>query len=1060
MSDYKIRPYNYTDTDAANLARMWNESDDQWPGTFTEGVPMTAERVRQWMARETGLAILVVEDPNRERIVGYGSLWDDPKQEKSCYVPLLNVHPDYQGKSLCRRMLTQMVDQASELHYRLMTIETWSANLKSVPLYKKVGFFWVPDTTVYMENYMPLIRQLAVARPYFERHDWYRTFQRELRQVEDDQQHGAMQVYRYHWAQGDDSLTVLIDRAAKTVTAIETEQLAVYAELDQPQPAYGLSYPIRWRVTNKQPQPVNVSILAGGGSGIHISHQSAFVLPGNQERVIEAHFDVSPEAKPGKKHQPAPCVESMLIVDGQMIKLGCGVRPRPAIDVSLAPQVPVSLPGRSQTVRVQLQNHLDRPLHGVVSLAPVEGLEANWEGLRHAFELDPEGYAALPLDWVCEQAGAVPLHFGTTFEVDGNEVQTSPRRFPCFGLAPGGIVADIGADDRGEVIVAENEFFRLRCQSEGGRCMIVNKVDQKTISDIREELGPPFRPSELREKPYQLSLERIPTGGFKAILRAQSSNFPGLTIAKEITLSASPLITLRYRLINQGGQTHTVQLNPRIELREGEKAHVTLPRAERLVRERAALFGNTHGDLPQKPAGMAERWLAWRVDDLTVGLMWDEQVEKHKWEWNRINFDRPAVTLKPGTTCELPPFYMYAGPGNWKHVRRTWARLSGTSPRPYPKPRHKLELGVEPTPILSVDDQAQATLRVDNLRQLPLQGQVKLLSPPGWQVRPTEIDFQALKYGQPLTVDLQMKAQEDKQGAFAGRVQLDSRRFDVSAPFTLIRLGDASSPVHIAPMVEGEMPLLVIDNGYSRWQIAPTYHGGIVSWHIGDSPVNHLLTAFPQPGGATLGWLKPWFGGIQPILPPLNEYNEGWPGKLHQAHFTAQPCERPDEQGFVWRGLRLSAQLENKRFKGLRAQVEYLTVGKSNVLKIIYQLVNQTAVYQPAKPGVMAYCQVDGRYDNGVLYGEGVQRKRTSRMTWVQSGAWGAVTNPATGRTLIGVTPTRPTSIELSDWGQDGGHLLAYQAARIPPHAQSSLMLYLALTDSLEAAKRYTALAG
>ena len=50
MSEYTIRPYDPADN--ASLAVMWNESDDQWPGTFTGGVPMTEESVRSgWIKK-------------------------------------------------------------------------------------------------------------------------------------------------------------------------------------------------------------------------------------------------------------------------------------------------------------------------------------------------------------------------------------------------------------------------------------------------------------------------------------------------------------------------------------------------------------------------------------------------------------------------------------------------------------------------------------------------------------------------------------------------------------------------------------------------------------------------------------------------------------------------------------------------------------------------------------------------------------------------------------------------------------------------------------------------
>ncbi|UCC63002.1 MAG: GNAT family N-acetyltransferase, partial [Anaerolineae bacterium] len=722
MSDFTIRPYAYTDEDAAKLAVMWNESDDQWPGTFTEGVPFTTERIRDWLDRETGLAILVVDDPARERIVGYGSLWEEHDKEKTCYVAVLNVHPAYQRKSLARRMLTQMVDQAVELGYHLMTIGTWPANLKSVPLYKKVGFFWVPDTTVFMENFIPLIRQLPAAQRYFQRHDWYTTFQRELLQVEDDQRNGAMKVYRYHWQEDGESLSVLIDREAKAVTGLETDDLAAYAELDEIQPAHGLPYPLRWRVTNKRDEPVNVSILASGDPDVQISQQSAFVLDGGQERMVEGRFRVSPDIKPVKKDWPAPGIKTLLVVGGDVIELRTGVRPRPAIQVGVEPTFPVLLPGQPATVHVQFHNHLDRPLGGVVSLAPEAGLSADWEGLRHDFSLDAQGYAGLPLNLTCDRAGSVPLRFSASFEVDGEQVRTRPERIPLFGLPPGGIVADIGeSGDQGQVIVVENEFFQLRCRSEGGRCVVWDRVNDRPASSIREELGPPFIPSELWFKPYDLSLERG-DGWVKAILHARSNNFPGLAFTKEIRLSASPLITLHYRLVNEGAQAHTVQLNPRIWLGDREKARLTLPRAERLVHESAALFSSTHGDVPEKPAGISERWLAWRVWGFTLGLIWGADVEEHKWDWSAVAFNRPSFILEPGTATETPPFYLYAGPGDWADVRRAWGRLSGTSPlamgaqRVPPRARRKLELGFDPSPVISLSDQVEVALRVDNVQ--------------------------------------------------------------------------------------------------------------------------------------------------------------------------------------------------------------------------------------------------------------------------------------------------------------------------------------------------------
>ena len=125
--------------------------------------------------------------------------------------------------------------------------------------------------------------------------------------------------------------------------------------------------------------------------------------------------------------------------------------------------------------------------------------------------------------------------------------------------------------------------------------------------------------------------------------------------------------------------------------------------------------------------------------------------------------------------------------------------------------------------------------------------------------------------------------------------------------------------------------------------------------------VNHLMTAFPDDG--ELGWLKPWFGGIWPTLMPAGDDDRGWPGKLHEETFAAASFDATDVRGIPWRGVQLAASLTREGFEGLRAEIAYLTVGASNVLKIIYRLVNETSAHRRAVPGLLAFLQVDGQHD-------------------------------------------------------------------------------------------------
>jgi hypothetical protein len=346
------------------------------------------------------------------------------------------------------------------------------------------------------------------------------------------------------------------------------------------------------------------------------------------------------------------------------------------------------------------------------------------------------------------------------------------------------------------------------------------------------------------------------------------------------------------------------------------------------------------------------------------------------------------------------------------------------------------------------------------VRELPVEGRLIVEPPEGWRAEPSEFALQELKREQPLEATVRLEAASDKIGAFSGQLRLESSRFDASEPFTLIRLGDETTTVQVDEINQDGHPLFVIDNGRNRWQVAPNYQAGVVGWYEAQSDVNHLCSAFPQEGGATMGWLKPWFGGIQPILVQfVDKGRNNWPGKLHEEKFTGQACQRSDARGLEWRGVRLSAHMSREEFRGLRAEVEYLTLGRSNLLQVVYRIINETGVYRRVEHSVLAFCQVDGRYDNATLHGDGFQRKRTPVTTWNYLKRWGAVSNPGSGRALVLVNGTARATLEASDWGQDGAHLFCFKRPLIPPHGQSELVAYLALDDSLDAARRYAALA-
>jgi hypothetical protein len=217
---------------------------------------------------------------------------------------------------------------------------------------------------------------------------------------------------------------------------------------------------------------------------------------------------------------------------------------------------------------------------------------------------------------------------------------------------------------------------------------------------------------------------------------------------------------------------------------------------------------------------------------------------------------------------------------------------------------------------------------------------------------------------------------------------------------------------------------------------------------------NHILSPYPEV--KTFGWMSPWYGGITPLVMIDGGMEDDFPGKLYQEALSAQSVECVDTYGILWRGVRLSCGLEREKLLGLEISLDYLTVGDSNVLKLIYHVRNNTTAERFLNMGWATYWQPDGTAEFNVLRGGGLERKPNPWYSWAKTGHWATLTNGNTGRTVVMVSPY--PDVRLMDWGDAGGHLGCYSGVRVPPSGDLQRTTYVAICDDLECAERYAAL--
>jgi GNAT superfamily N-acetyltransferase len=1039
VDEYVLRPVD-VDKDAEKLAEMWRKSDDQWPGTWSRGVPVTGQMLREWLEREKRIEALVWD--TGDAIAGYCSLWEWLEEPNVSYIALLNVAPGFQKKSLARKFLTHYVERVIELGSIRLDLHTWSGNLKAVPLYKKCGFFWLPGTSVHMLNFMPAILRMPIAQPFFAKHDWYRTFKRALTQDEDDERWEGMKVFTYHFEAGGDHLTVWADREALRITAVEIDDFFAAAITDDQEPSRGLPATIRWKLANKRDQPMQVSLIATGTEHLKLDHRDAVQLAPGQTVTLEASVAVSIDAPEVEDGKPAPFVKSLLIVDGQTLELGTGLRPRAAVEVKTIPQDVTLLPGVPRTVELQLHSRLKQEVEATVSLAPEKGLTANWT--QQTLTLAPEAYGGYPVELCAQESGVFELAISIAARLDGDTIHLPAAPRAVFSLPPGGV---LGAEVDGKLRI-ENEKMRLLMRQQGAELTIVDRATDKWLGFHFGYSGPPFRPSEYWEGKFDLTIEHH-AGRLVAVASMPSRDNPDFVLRKRVTVGAGQVFSVDYDFENLGPERRRFQLTQWVG-GNNQKAMITLPFAAGLVRAPWSEFPGPFDDELNRAAAYAEQWTSLEYDEATIGVVWAGDVEEVEFGWGIEALTR-FYDCPPQSRVRPQSLHVYAGDGDWRAVRRLWQRLAGrpsTPDEPMPEPRAPLVARTEPPVIVTANGAVEASLIVEHHVARRFSGSASLMLPADWQADNTEMALADVYWRQPFCSELHLTTTA-RPGAATGTITIRSDEVDVDFAVPLIRLGD-ERPVEVHVDERDDQPVWTIDNGRVEIDVTPAFAGAVSALREGG--VNHLFSPFPKPGA--LGWLAPWYGGLTPVV----AVGDGGvsASKLRQETFVAEPLSLDDGRGITWRGVRQRAVLSEEALRDLTLEIDTLTVGGSPVVKQVMRLINSTPVTRRLETaGFVAFTQPDGSYSRTTLWGPEA-RKHRERMYSAHAGHWAAAQNPDTHRALALVSP-RP-GIAALGWGRDGGHFQLLTNLAVPANGSSEVVGYLVLADGIESARRYAAL--
>jgi RimJ/RimL family protein N-acetyltransferase len=1057
----------YRDEDAEEVARMWRESVSVWPGGGAGGGEQaTAARVRQDQRTMNTLATFIafLPDPEtgEERAAGYCSLFEYTAEENTAYVGTLSAHPAWHGKGVGRDLLRASLERTVALGYERLDLHTWAGNLKAMPLYKKSGYFWAPDTSVKMENYLPLIFRLPAAQAFFQHADWYRDLMRDLSLEPDEERLGNVEVYTYTWEREGRFLKVAVDRRARSVVLLGTEAYEVSIAIDDPRLPVGGSRRVSWRFLNRGSDPVPVSLLAEGEDAVRCTFQTAATVGLEQEWQAVATAEQPRGAAPVRR--PANRVRSTAVVAGQPVQLGVGTQVVQPVGLSFDPSARWLVPGVPRTTWLTLTNHLDEPVRGEVRLSATPGLILDQREI--SFDIEPRRRLSRQLTIQAGGAGTWTLRAQAL--VHGGPAE-GPLRTKVFEQSvhagePGGVFVE--QTDDAVAIAAGRLLVDLPLKPGRGwspRLGVRNRETGRSLLTHTSSLGPPFSPSVFVNSTWTARVERQQSM-VSVVLSTSPPDLPGITFERCVEVSASGLMRLTYRTTNAGEVSRQLQVSAgtQVDLAGVPNSQVAAPLVAGLVVDDSMRFPDWEEPDVTRPERYAESWMAEFGDGWVGATIWRE-VEQVQAGWSAPSLTLDLGTIPPGGQAETAPLYLYAGQGDWRTARALWRELiapDAPAEHPAPRPAHRVRL----ERLVFEQPVGQTQLLLESERTRPLSGTLRL---EGVDAVIAEPGITQVRHGTPHATTVEVTLPKEA-GAVPATIVLDHERTTERVETAFVRLGDGDQTVAVTAGHRGDVEVVQIDNGRMRLAVVPAEMGRVQALSVRNAAgewVNQLHSPETAPG--IFVWFNPWYGGIHPNLEIEGEY----PGRLVGETFTWQATKRTGLQGNRWKGISLHASLRGERpagtkvAAGLTFEIAYLTTGESNVLAMPFRLENQSGARVNGAIYLHAFLQPGGDRTGVVLHyqrqGEEVVRthKRVHGGMWGSASHWAAVAGASGEPAIVTVPSGRGASVEPWDMGLEGAHPTQRFRIRLDPGESYSATGYIVVAPAASEAPWYRVLA-
>ncbi len=984
MSKPKGKIREVTINDAKAYAGMVVRSEKGWPWSW--GVTFNSRMAKEEIEGSAAVGFYVAEVDGK--IVGTTSLFKGLMDRDSGYIGYTNVEPDYQGKKYGKRLLRRAIDRATEDGIERVDLHTWGGNLKALPLYKKMGFHWVPETHVEMKNFIPMILKHAMYREFFEKNpDWYGIQVRDLSLKEDLFERDGIRIYEYRFEADGERITAVADREGLWLTGGSNGDIDVWIHPENEVCPEAFSQAMYWEISNKTGSEMTGTLVVSAPDCIQILEPppTSFRIPPGGSLKLEGTFRIDPGSDQKESWEQPDRVTTDIVLGGEMYRFQTGVGRKGALEFKYDPRYMMANPGARTRLNVRLKNRTKLHLRGRVVIAPLVD-EIAVKKRVHEFDLDPEGYTGLTTQVEVDEdapTGSMPIAFQPTFVTDeGDEIKAREEVLNGSCVRPGEMLDFVSHD--GKMLHLNTGRICLSIDlKQGGRMTVRDRLSEEMLLSGFgcDALGPPFWPSEFEKCRCEYSVDRG-EGFLRATISMKSELHEGLTLFKTYTVMKGwPDIHVQYGLINTFPKPRSFKLNVDSSSLLN-RSRVYIPTKRGIVSDKDVNSGFPGWkDTPERPRDYLENWIAiegYKDRAFVVGSIWPRDVDEVQFEGRSLGSLKISVKVPANGRILTPPIRLCVGEGTWDGVREIWRKLEGRTiarERRHlpPRIRGSIEFGFPHPVLVSGPGPYPCDLKISSVRRTVEKAWLDIAVPHGWDVNPETFTFRKLGDRDWDRKVMFSPPWDIQPGVYEGEVVLRTEEHRWKRDFRVFHLGRGR--VIVEEVEDRGVEAYRVANDSLELKVSAAF-GGIAHSLVSDD-VELLASSFPQ--SRPMLEYNPWYGGLSGLV--SRSCSKGW-----RESYEATPVKCG-----LWTGVETICHPGEyvKDMKGLTVKSRYMLTKSSSIVRVEQEVANPLRGGMVANMGLKLFVGMGEEADiDSIVPDEEDKpyvRPRTERTKWSNS---------------------------------------------------------------------------